>query len=409
MTPFVGPNLVRRPSAGWWLPGAAAPTCDPDAVADTLGDLDDSVVVVHTPDGLAAAPGGVTSLGGPAPSNGYPLAAYLPALRPQDLGDPGFLAAHGVKYAYMTGAMANGIASTELVGAVGRAGMLGSFGAAGLSLPRVSRAIDALEAALAGRPCCFNLIHSPNEPAHEAAVADLYLTRGVKTVEASAYLDLTPAVVRYRVAGLAAGPGGVVANNKVIAKVSRVEVAAKFLGPPPPRMLAELVAAKLVTADQAKMAAHVAMCDDLTAEADSGGHTDNRPAVTLLPTLLALRDRLGHGGGVAAAVRVGLAGGLATPAAVAAAFAMGAAYVVTGSVNQACVEIRVERPRPQDARRGRPGGRDDGPGGRHVRDGGESAGAQARHHVRHARGQAVRDLPAIRRLGGGSGGRPRPD
>jgi PfaD family protein len=37
-------------------------------------------------------------------------------------------------------------------------------------------------------------------------------------------------------------------------------------------------------------------------------------------------------------VRVGAAGGLGTPGALAAAFALGAAYVVTGSVNQACVE-----------------------------------------------------------------------
>jgi PfaD family protein len=37
-------------------------------------------------------------------------------------------------------------------------------------------------------------------------------------------------------------------------------------------------------------------------------------------------------------LRVGLAGGIATPAAAAAAFAMGAAYIMTGSVNQACVE-----------------------------------------------------------------------
>src|SRR5206468_8273040 len=35
---------------------------------------------------------------------------------------------------------------------------------------------------------------------------------------------------------------------------------------------------------------------------------------------------------------VGAAGGISTPWAAAAAFAMGAAYVVTGSVNQACVE-----------------------------------------------------------------------
>jgi PfaD family protein len=37
-------------------------------------------------------------------------------------------------------------------------------------------------------------------------------------------------------------------------------------------------------------------------------------------------------------VRVGAAGGIGTPAAAAAAFALGAAYVLTGSVNQACVE-----------------------------------------------------------------------
>ena len=37
-------------------------------------------------------------------------------------------------------------------------------------------------------------------------------------------------------------------------------------------------------------------------------------------------------------MRVGAAGGLSTPAALAAAFSMGAAYVLTGSVNQACVE-----------------------------------------------------------------------
>jgi PfaD family protein len=37
-------------------------------------------------------------------------------------------------------------------------------------------------------------------------------------------------------------------------------------------------------------------------------------------------------------VRVGAGGGLGTPSSVAAAFALGASYVVTGSVNQACVE-----------------------------------------------------------------------
>jgi PfaD family protein len=86
------------------------------------------------------------------------------------------------------------------------------------------------------------------------------------------------------------------------------------------------------------MAEALPMADDVTAEADSGGHTDNRPAITLLPTLIALRDRLQEKHRFARPVRVGAAGGISTPAAAAAAFAMGAAYVMTGSVNQACVE-----------------------------------------------------------------------
>jgi PfaD family protein len=80
------------------------------------------------------------------------------------------------------------------------------------------------------------------------------------------------------------------------------------------------------------------MAQDITGEADSGGHTDNRPAITLIPTLIALRDRLQRQHGYAIPLRVGAAGGIATPASAAAAFAMGAAYIVTGSINQACVE-----------------------------------------------------------------------
>jgi PfaD family protein len=325
---------------GWWQPGPTPPRPEIAAIRQRISNLRQPVVIVQTPEGLAAADGGTAQLGGEQPAADWlPLLAYLPPLLPENLGDPAFRAAHGLKYAYMTGAMANGIGSVEIVEAMGRAGMLGSFGAAGLSIERISQAIDRLQTSLAGVPFCVNLIHSPNEPAHEAATAELLLRRGVRTVEASAYLDLTPAIVRYRVAGLRAGPDGrPLVANRVIAKVSRVEVATKFLSPPPPRLLKELVASEKITASEAELAVRIPMCDDLTAEADSGGHTDNRPAITLLPTMLALRDRLQAQYQFATPVPVGLAGGIATPASVAAAFAMGAGYVVTGSVNQACVE-----------------------------------------------------------------------
>jgi PfaD family protein len=322
---------------GTWERGSIPPLDDSGSIRAAVGDLGKPVVVVETGHGPMIASGGSVRLGEAAGE--YPVVAYLPPLRPEQLGDPTFRADHALRFAYKTGAMANGIASAEIVIEMAKAGMLGSYGAAGQSLERIAQAIDRIQAAVGNATYCVNLIHSPGEPAHEMATAELLLQRNVPLVEASAYLDLTPAIVRYRVAGFKGGVGGVAYPiNHVIGKVSRVEVATKFLSPPPERILKELVAAGHVTATQAQLAARFPVADDVTVEADSGGHTDNRPAITLLPTILALRDRLQAQFKYATPPRVGLAGGIATPASVAAAFAMGAAYVVTGSVNQACVE-----------------------------------------------------------------------
>jgi PfaD family protein len=265
--------------------------------------------------------------------------AWAPAVQPEDLGDAEFRASHRLRYPYVTGAMANGIGSEEIVEAMARAGMLGFFGAAGLPIERVDAAIDRIQNSLGDMAYGFNLIHSPNEPDLENALVDLYLKREVRLVEASAYLDLTLPVVRYRLHGIHADASGrAVTPNRVVAKVSRVEVASKFFAPPPDKLTAELVRQGHLTPEQALLAAQVPVAQDVTAEADSGGHTDNRPAITLLPTMLALRDRLQERYGFSDALRVGAAGGIATPASAAAAFAMGAAYIVTGSINQACVE-----------------------------------------------------------------------
>jgi PfaD family protein len=265
--------------------------------------------------------------------------AFAPACRLEDLGDPTFRADHRLRYAYVAGAMANGIGSVEVVEAMSRAGMVGFFGAAGLPLARVETAIDRLSRSLGDAPHGYNLIHSPNEPDHENAIVELYLSRGVRLVEASAFLDLTLPLIRYRTHGIHADASGrVVTPNKIIAKVSRVEVASKFFAPPPDRYLQELVRGGALTPEQARLAGRIPIAQDLTAEADSGGHTDNRPLVTLLPTMVALRDRMQAQYRYDGSLRVGAAGGIATPASAAAAFVMGAAYILTGSINQACVE-----------------------------------------------------------------------
>ena len=80
------------------------------------------------------------------------------------------------------------------------------------------------------------------------------------------------------------------------------------------------------------------MADDITVEADSGGHTDNRPLVCLFPAIIELRNEIQSQYNYQNPVRIGVAGGISTPQAALAAYIMGAAYIVTGSVNQSCVE-----------------------------------------------------------------------
>ena len=267
------------------------------------------------------------------------ILGYAPPISPEQLGDVSFRASHQLRYAYMTGAMANGIASEELVIALGKAQMLGSFGAAGLLPSRIEQAIQRIQKELPHGPYCFNLIHSPSEEALEKNAVELFLQYGVQTVEASAFLGLTSHIVHYRVAGLQINAQNQIEiKNRVIAKISRREVAEKFMSPAPEKMLQDLVAQGKITSQQAQLAQNIPIADDITVEADSGGHTDNRPLVALLPSILAQRDEIQNRYGYSQPIRVGVGGGIGTPESVLAAFTMGAAYVVTGSVNQACIE-----------------------------------------------------------------------
>lgn len=298
-----------------------------------LHELDTEFFFIKTDAGIALAKGGEWS------TTGYDCLGFIPPLKPQWLGNDEFKNDHETQFAYHAGAMANGIASVEMVKALGKQGYMASFGAAGLPLKQIEAAIQAIQSQLREAPYAFNLIHSPSDPKLEKSCVDLYLKYGVRTIEASAFMSLSPNLVRYRAAGLSRnGNGEIVAHNRIIVKVSRREVAEQFLKPAPESLLNQLVAQGAITSEQALLARLVPIASDITVEADSAGHTDNRPLVCLLPLIQALRDRIQQEYGYTKRIRVGAAGGIGTPAAVVAAFAMGADYVVTGSVNQACLE-----------------------------------------------------------------------
>ena len=334
------------PLIGRWLPDRNATVAfEPAAIAAAAANPRETIHIVRESGWgrLGIAIGGQTERDAVRDTlrktESLPLVATLSPLYPEWLGDRSFCETHGVRFPYASGEMANGIASTRMVRAMAGADMLGFFGAAGLSYSQVAQAVGELAAIPKGRLWGVNIIHSPNDPSLEEQLADLLIRSRVPCVSASAFMKLTPAIVRCAAAGLRVdAQGDVLRARQVFAKISRAELATQFMSPPPAAMLRDLVSRGLITPLEADLAARLPVAEDITVEADSAGHTDNRPLTVILPAILELRSAIAERDPSYPRIRVGAAGGLGTPAAVAAAFALGADYVMTGSVNQAAVE-----------------------------------------------------------------------
>ncbi|AIQ12428.1 malonyl CoA-ACP transacylase [Paenibacillus durus] len=256
------------------------------------------------------------------------------------LGSEQFKRDYNLKLAYVTGAMYKGIASKELVIKVGQAGMMGFLGTGGLDIQQIEEDIQYIQKHLKeGQAYGMNLLHQMSRPDREEELVDLLIRKGVNTVEASAFMSITPALIKYRAAGLRRlGDGSIAASNRIIAKVSRPEVAEAFLNPASDYLIEKMLQEQKITTDQAEMLRAIPVAEDLCLESDSGGHTDAGVAYVMLPAILQLRDHMMKKHGYIKKVRIGAAGGIGTPAAAAAAFLLGADFVVTGSINQCTVE-----------------------------------------------------------------------
>ena len=151
---------------GAWEPGALPPVFDQRDILQRVASPRQPIMVIRevSTGRLGLAQGGrITSNASPD----YTIVATLGALYPEWLGDRGFCEAHGVRFPYVAGAMANGIATADMVIAMARAGMLGFFGAAGLGYEKVVAGIDRIIEGVSDLPQASwgaNLIHSPNEP-----------------------------------------------------------------------------------------------------------------------------------------------------------------------------------------------------------------------------------------------------
>ncbi|XVV00827.1 ACP S-malonyltransferase [Actinosynnema sp. CA-248983] len=255
------------------------------------------------PSSAVAAPPPAATLTSPAPAAPVPpnalCAPAAPRPRSRDLGSAELRAAYGVRHAVLAGSLDHGVTSPELLRRLSDAGLFGFHGTRHLTEQAVRESLEAL------RPVARYGLAWPTH-LDEEAVADLYLAHDVRYVEvAGGHTGVSPQLVRFRFAG---GP------RHVLVRVGDPATAARFLRPPTAEVLRRLVSTGHLTARDARVAAGLPLATDLVVDRDW-------PAV--LPAVAAL-------GGA----RVGAAG-VGTPAAVAAAFALGADFVMTTNVNQA--------------------------------------------------------------------------
>ena len=263
----------------------------------------------------------------------------IKALNGKALGSDEFRKKFGLEYAYVVGGMYKAITSSEMIAVLSRRGILAFLGSGGLRHEAVSQEIDAVREKISDGVFGVNIIHTPKNREAEEKLIDLMLDKQIHFIEAAAFVSVTPSLARYKIKGLARnGDGCVVSRNRIMVKISRSEAAEVFMRPIPDIIISELLCKGVITASEAELAAGIPLADSVTVETDSGGHTDGGVAYAVFPSVMYLRDRLMKEYSYSSKIYIGAAGGIGSPDAAAAAFIMGADYIMTGSVNQCTVE-----------------------------------------------------------------------
>lgn len=258
-----------------------------------------------------------------------------------DLGSFAFREEYKIKYAYVAGGMYRGIASKEMVVRLGRASMIGYLGTGGLTLSEIKDNVQYIQQQLnKGEPYGMNFLYTPDDKGME--LISFYLEAGIDYLEAAAFMRITKALVWYRLKGLTKDSNGnIKAKHKILAKVSRPEIAEMFMSPAPENLVNELLEQGKITKEEAEYGSQVPMSYDICIEADSGGHTDGGIALVLMPSMQRLKQDMSEKYKYSKPIRLGLAGGIGTPDAAAAAFILGADFILTGSINQCTVEAKM--------------------------------------------------------------------
>src|SRR5699024_11552179 len=136
------------------------------------------------------------SSGGRAACAAVACGAERGRVQSAELGGSSFKRDYGLRYACLVGGMHRGISSAELVAEAGRAGMMGFLSTSGRPSGVVEKDLRWLRESLAeGEAYGANLAH---ESERDDQLVDLFLRYDARVVEASGFIYVGPALVRYR-------------------------------------------------------------------------------------------------------------------------------------------------------------------------------------------------------------------
>ncbi|KAA1246069.1 SDR family NAD(P)-dependent oxidoreductase [Aquimarina sp. RZ0] len=268
-------------------------------------------------------------------------------VKPNDLGNKLFQKRYGCKWSYYVGGMYRGIASEELVVKCGNSDILGILGYMRLPFDEVDQILGTLRTKLANKT--YGIGFSPSSftgdsTAIDMKFIDLYIKHEVPVLELATHIDVSKEIVYARCKGLRKSGEKIIRPRLLLGKLSRLELAEKFMSPAPYDILVSLINEGLISEEEAEIAKKIPLCDDIVFEGSSAGYTDQQPVLISLPSFISLRNSMMIKYGYTDQILIGYGGGLGTPSAIAATFMMGADFVLTGSINQCTVESGMSSP-----------------------------------------------------------------
>ncbi|KJK59192.1 hypothetical protein UK12_05775 [Saccharothrix sp. ST-888] len=265
----------------------------------------------------------------------------VPTITPERLGAASFRARYGLRRAYLVGSAGTGVGSAGLVEALGRAGLMGFHdirpGTAGSGAPvggTVPGGAVAGGALLGGVPL--------GRSGAEAATVDALLGQGVDRVESDHPLGPSRELVRFRCSGAHLDASGrPTAVRHVLARVHGPDHAAAFLSPPADAVLDALVRDGDLTDEEAAAGRRLPVACDVWTDAGSGWRTHTADTGQLLCSVRRVAEQAAVAHGYREPLHVGVGSGVGGPESAAAAFALGADFVVTTGINLCAEESPV--------------------------------------------------------------------